>query len=125
MTGLRLHPGIDGRVLESVLSRPGLRGLVLEAFGAGNGPTERWFLDPLRAAVDRGVTVVVTTQCRAGSVAGGLYAGGSVLNAAGAVSGGDMTFEAALIKLMVLTDRHGPDDVRRLMQEDQAGELTT
>ncbi len=53
--GLRLHPGIDGQVLESVLARPGLRGLVLEAFGAGNGPTESWFLDPLRAAVDRGV----------------------------------------------------------------------
>jgi L-asparaginase len=33
--------------------------------------------------------------------------------------------EAALTKLMVLTDRHGPDDVRRLMQQDLAGELTT
>jgi len=124
VTGLRLHPGIDGQVVESVLARPGLRGLVLEAFGAGNGPTESWFLDPLRAAVERGVTVVITTQCRAGSVVGGLYAGGSALNAAGAVSGRDLTFEAALTKLMVLTDRHGPDDVRRLMQEDLAGELT-
>ena len=124
MTGLRLHPGIDGHVVDSVLARPGLRGLVLEAYGAGNGPTEGWFLDPLRAAVDRGVTVVVTTQCRAGGVAAGLYAGGSALLAAGAVSGGDMTFEAALTKLMVLTDRHGPDDVRRLMQEDLVGELS-
>ena len=35
-----------------------------------------------------------------------------------------MTFEAALTKLMVLTDRHGPDDVRRLMQQDMAGELS-
>ena len=124
VTGLRLHPGIDGHVVGSVLSRPGLRGLVLEAYGAGNGPTEGWFLDPLRAAVDRGVTVVVTTQCRAGGVAGGLYAGGSALLAAGAVSGGDMTFEAALTKLMVLTDRHGPDEVRRLMQENLVGELS-
>ncbi len=124
VTALRLHPGIDGHVLGSVLARPGLRGLVLEAYGAGNGPTESWFLDPLRAAVDRGVTVVVTTQCRAGSVVGGRYAGGSALIATGAISGGDMTFEAALTKLMVLSDRHGPDDVRRLMQEDLAGELT-
>ena len=124
VTALRLHPGIDGHVLGSVLARPGLRGLVLEAYGAGNGPTESWFLDPLRAAVDRGVTVVVTTQCRAGSVVGGRYAGGSALIAAGAISGGDMTFEAALTKLMVLSDRHGPDAVRRLMQEDLAGELT-
>ena len=49
---------------------------------------------------------------------------GSALLATGAVSGGDMTFEAALTKLMVLTDRHGPDEVRRLMQEDLAGELS-
>ena len=124
VTGLRLHPGIDGYVVDAVLARPGLRGVVLEAYGAGNGPTDSWFLDPLRAAVDRGVTVVVTTQCRAGSVAGGLYATGSALLATGAVSGGDMTFEAALTKLMVLTDRHGPDEVRRLMQEDLAGELS-
>ena len=97
---------------------------MLEAYGAGNGPTEGWFLDPLRAAVDRGVTVVVTTQCLAGGVDSGLYAGGTALLAAGAVSGGDMTFEAALTKLMVLTDRHGPDEVRRLMQEDLVGELS-
>ena len=42
----------------AVVDRPGLRGLVLEAYGAGNGPTDAWFLDPLREAVDRGVAVV-------------------------------------------------------------------
>ena len=125
VTGLRLHPGTTRYDLEAALARPGLRGFVLEAYGAGNGPTESWFLDPLRSAVDRGVTICITTQCRAGSVVGGLYASGSALLATGAVSGGDMTFEAALTKLMVLTDRHGPDDVRRLMQQDLAGELTT
>ena len=118
VTGLRLHPGIDGHVLDAVLSRPGLRGLVLEAYGAGNGPTDAWFLDPLRSAVDRGVTVVVTTQCRAGGVVGGLYATGSALLATGAVSGGDMTFEAALTKLMALTDRHAP---RRRAPADAGG----
>jgi L-asparaginase/Glu-tRNA(Gln) amidotransferase subunit D len=42
----------------------------------------------------------------------------------GAIPGGDMTFEAALTKLMVLVDRHEPDDVRQLMQQDLAVELT-
>ena len=59
-------PGSTGTSSTAALARPGLRGVVLEAYGAGNGPTEAWFLDPLRAAVDRGVTVVITTQCRAG-----------------------------------------------------------
>ena len=107
-----------------MLDRPGLRGVVIEAYGAGNGPTEAWFLGPLRAAVDRGVTVVVTTQCRAGGVVGVLR---HRIRAPGdrCDSGGDMTFEAALTKLMVLTDRHAPDEVRRLMQEDLAGELSS
>ena len=54
VAGLRLHPGIDGHAFESVLARDGLRGVVLEAYGAGNGPAEGWFLDPLSAAVERG-----------------------------------------------------------------------
>lgn len=124
VTGFRLHPGMDQHTLDAVLARPGLRGVVLEAYGAGNGPSGSWFLDPLRSAVDRGVTVVVTTQCRAGGVVDGLYATGSALLATGAVPLGDMTFEAALTKLMVLTERHAPDVVRRLMQDDLAGELT-
>jgi L-asparaginase len=124
VTALRVHPGLDDHVVRTVLERPGLQGVVLEAYGAGNGPTDAWFLDPIRSAVDRGVTVVVTTQCRAGRVTGGRYATGSALQATGAVAGADMTFEAALTKLMVLVDRHDPDDVRRLMQEDLAGELT-
>ena len=124
VTGLRLHPGMDRATLDAVLGRDRLQGLVLEAYGAGNGPAAAWFLDPLRSAVEQGVTVVVTTQCHAGGVVGGLYATGSALLAAGAVSGGDMTFEAALTKLMVLADRHGPEDVRRLVQVDLAGELS-
>ena len=123
VSALRLHPGMTAPAVRAVFDRPDVRGVVLEAYGAGNGPTDAWFLGPVRSAVDRGVTVVVTTQCRAGSVIGGLYATGAALLAAGAIPGGDMTFEAALTKLMVLVDRHEPDDVRQLMQHDLAGEL--
>ena len=124
VAAFKLHPGMDPHVLDAVVSRPGLRGVVVEAFGVGNGPTDNWFLDPLRAAVDRGLTVVVTSQCHAGHVGNGVYATGSALLATGAIPGGDMTFEAAVTKLMVLVDEHEPDDVRRRMQEDLAGELT-
>jgi len=125
VAALRLYPGLDPSLLRAVLARPGLRGLVLEAFGAGNGPTEPWFLDPLRRAADEGVVIVLISQCRAGGVTGGLYATGSALLDVGAIPGGDMTFEAALTKLMVLVDGRPPDEVRRLMQQDLAGELTT
>jgi hypothetical protein len=36
-----------------------------------------------------------------------------------------MTLEAALAELVVPIDRHEPDEVRRLMQANFAGELTT
>jgi L-asparaginase len=122
---IQLHPAFDEASLTATLARDGLRGVVLQAYGAGNGPTHRWFLDGLRGAVDRGVTVVVTTQCRAGTVHAGLYATGAALLSTGAISAGDMTFEAALTKLMVLLDRHpDPDDVRRGMQQDLRGEIT-
>jgi L-asparaginase len=67
----------------------------------------------------------VVTQCRAGTVSGGAYATGLALAGAGATAGADMTFEAAITKLMALLDRHtGVDAVRAAMQIDLAGELT-
>jgi L-asparaginase len=125
VTALRLHPGLSEHAIRAALEQPELRGVVVEAYGAGNGPTEEWFLGPIRSAVEQGATVVVTTQCHAGSVNGGRYATGSALQDTGAITGGDMTFEAALTKLMVLADRHEAEVVRRLMQDDLAGELTT
>ncbi len=71
------------------------------------------------------MVVVVTTQCGAGSVRGGAYATGAALLDTGAVPALDMTFEAAITKLMVLLDRYSVDEVRLLMQQDLAGELTT
>ena len=75
-----------------------------------------WFLDPLRSAADRGVVVVVTMVGE--GVVGGRYATGSALLGAGAVPGGDMTFEAALTKA------HGPlgrSRRRRRAAPDAAG----
>lgn len=126
VAAIQLHPAVDEEYLTAVLSRPGLRGVVLRAYGSGNGPTDRWFLRALERAVDGDVTVVVITQCHAGTVLAGRYATGAALLETGAVPGGDMTFEASLTKLMSVLDRHtDPAEVRRLMQHDLAGELTS
>jgi len=123
VAALKLHPALDQATFEAVITRPGLRGLVVEAYGAGNGPTEDWFLGGLRRASDAGVVVLVTTQCDAGAVHVGQYATGAALFDTGAVPGGDMTFEAALTKLMVLLDRYSPEESATLLQQDLAGEL--
>lgn len=122
---LRLFPGIDERVLENVLQTP-LQGLVLEAYGSGNGPSNNsGFLDTLRRATDRGIVIVNISQCRHGSVAQDDYATGRALSDAGLVSGFDMTIEAALTKLMFLFSRDLPiDEVRQKIGQNLVGELS-
>jgi L-asparaginase len=121
----RLFPGFSASILAN-LCRPPLQGLVLEAYGAGNGPAnDRDFLAAVETATAAGIVIVVVTQCVRGSVQPGAYATGSALLRAGAVPGYDLTSEAALTKLAVLLGE-GLDQrtVAELMQRNIAGELT-
>ena len=125
VAAVRLFPGFSASILANMCAEP-LQGLVIEAYGAGNGPSEdREFLAAIEAAASRGVVVVVVTQCVRGTVQPGAYATGSALIRAGAVPGFDMTCEAALTKLAVLLGQ-GLDTatVAQMMQHDIAGELT-
>ena len=122
---VRLFPGFSASILANICQPP-LQGLVIEAYGAGNGPSEdREFLAAIESATAAGVVVVIVTQCVRGSVQPGAYATGSALIRAGAVPGFDMTCEAALTKLAVLLgEGHDASTVAELMQQDLAGELT-
>ena len=63
---LRIFPGIKPEMVDAVLRVPGLKGLVLETFGAGNAPEgpdgalTRIFAE----AVLRGIVIVNVTQCK-------------------------------------------------------------
>ena len=123
---LKLFPGIQQPVVHALLRTRGLKGVVLETFGAGNAPTDKWLYRELKAAVDRGIIIVNKTQCNTGSVEMGLYAVSLNLMKAGVLSGYDITTEALLPKMMLLFGEN-PDNtdlVRKLLGLDLCGEVT-
>lgn len=99
---LKLFPGITASVVKSFMNIPNLKGVVLETYGSGNAPTEKWFLDLLEKSVAKGVCIVNVTQCKGGSVILGHYETSSDLKRIGIVDGKDITTESAIAKMMYL-----------------------
>lgn len=122
---IKLFPGIGEYTLRAILSVEGLRGVVLETYGAGNAPTAEWFLRLMRETVERGVLVLNVTQCDNGSVEMQLYETGLRLQKAGVLSAYDMTTEAAITKLMyVLGQDLSLEESVELMKRPLRGEFT-
>lgn len=120
---LKLFPGIQQPVVRALLRTRGLKGVVLETFGAGNAPTDKWLYRELKAAVDRGIIIVNKTQCNTGSVEMGLYAVSLNLMKAGVISGYDITTEALLTKMMLVFGED-PEHAKELLSKDFCGEMT-
>nr|XP_031535298.1 60 kDa lysophospholipase isoform X4 [Vicugna pacos] len=113
---LRLYPGIPAPLVRAFLQPP-LKGVVLETFGSGNGPTKPDLLRELRAAAERGLVIVNCTHCLQGAVTSD-YCAGVAMAGAGTVSGFDMTSEAALAKLSYVLGLPGLGLSRRKEEAD-------
>lgn len=112
------YTGMDGSALKH-LADGGVRGIVLEGFGAGNVPPG--VVPAVDAAVGRGLPVVLTTRCPEGGV-WPMYAyegGAADLLARGVILGGRLSAPKARIKLMVALGA-GCDvkAVRRLFEKE-------
>jgi L-asparaginase len=122
---LKLFPGINRKLVQSIIRTEGLRGLIMETFGSGNAPTYQWFLDDLKQFIDSGGIILNVTQCHGGSVEMGLYETSRQMLAAGVVSGKDITSEASVTKLMHLMGRYSSrEKVTEALKISLAGEIS-
>ena len=122
---LKVFPGIQFSLFEQIMTER-LRGIVIETFGAGNIPGDGGALLPIiEKAFHNGTVLTVCSQCPQGAVALGAYETSNALKRAGAVSGLDMTTEAAVAKLYYLFScGYEKERVKTLMEQDLRGEMT-
>lgn len=109
-----LFPGISEKVMQAILEHEDSRAIILRTFGPGNAPQGHWFLNLLEQYIQRGNIILNISQCPRGGVEQGRYATSRELQRMGVISGGDMTFESAITKMMILlgmsTDRDWVSD---------------
>lgn len=122
---LKLFPGISKKITQSILQTKGIKALIMETFGAGNSTTQEWFIKELEKTIKGGVVVLNITQCLEGEVVQGKYETSSQLKRIGVIGGGDLTFEAAITKLMYLLGKGlKGKQLTKELQQNIAGELS-
>lgn len=122
---IKYFPGMSTAFVQSILTDPEIKGVIIESFGAGNLPTNHDLIDSFRESIEAGKVITNISQCSGGTVEMGLYATGKGLLEAGVISGRDLTSEAALTKMMYLMGKFSdPDDVKLFMARNIRGEMT-
>lgn len=118
----RIFPGMDFTLLEQIT---GVKVLILQVFGSGtisSDPIVERVLTNLRS---RMVEIVIISQCVSGGVTIGKYENSNLFTRIGAISGGDMTAEAALAKGMHLYGNPNYEgDFRTNFSQNLCGEIT-
>lgn len=97
---IKLFPGMPFHLYAPLLEQPNLKGLILETYGAGNGPGDRTLIALLEQFIQRGGLVLNITQCISGAVEQGKYQTSSQFLKLGVIGGGELTTEAAVTKMM-------------------------
>jgi len=120
---IKCVPGFSPSIIEKVVET-GVDGLILESFGPGNVPNkENSLLPVIRTTIKKGIPVVITTQCIYGATRMYLYDVGQKAIKLGVIPSGDMTPEAAYVKLKwILAQTRELKEISRMFTENIAGE---
>lgn len=121
---LRLYPGLKPEILDALASM--YKGIVIESYGSGGIPFEgRDLLEKINELVERGIVVVITTQCLEEGEDMSIYEVGRRINQELVTRSSNMNTEAIVPKLMwALGQSTDPKEVKRMMERPIAEDIT-
>ena len=122
---LKIFPGINFELYKNLFNYPEVKGIVIETFGSGNGPSNSQLSRYLIDFIGKGGVVINITQCLSGNVEQGKYEASNIFKKAGVLGGADLTAEAAITKLMYAIARFdNSKQVSAFMQKNICGEMS-
>ncbi len=125
---VKVYPSSDPGIIGYYRER-GYTGMIIEGTGLGHVPNftsekSLSWLPAITEAIDCGMVVGMTSQCLYGRVNPNVYRTLRMLSAAGVVYCEDMLPEVAYVKLKWLLGNHGPEEARKQLPRNLAGEIT-
>lgn len=123
---LKVFPGISESYVNAIFATPGIKAILIEGFGSGNTTTDAWFISALEKAKNNGLIFFDISQCGGGTVQIGRYETSRHLSSLGVISGFDITFEAAITKMMFLLGQYkDTSTIKELLSKNLRGEIST
>lgn len=117
-------PGLNFSIYNPIIDENRVKGLVIEAYGSGNIPSDNLGLEELfSSAAHRQIPIAVCSQSPVGRVNLSLYEVASKTEFYGLISTVDMTREATLVKMMIALGRYRSiKNIKKFMTANIAGE---
>ena len=116
---VKYTPGSSPDILNYYIDK-GYKGIVLEGTGLGHVASD--WIEGIKRATEEGIPVVIASQCLRGRICDRVYDTGRDMLQAGAIEGGDMLPEVALVKMMWLLANQ-PESFAALIGQPLAGEI--